>query len=147
MGASLDKVLRVQDTGQVSLLDTLQGQCGNQRCTYTRSVLGGQDLDRVLVVLIGLGGPIKDLTQGRGATTLEVRVLVKDGAVGADVRCLEALLLADSGNAAGGQAGGPSADELGRLTDELQLGQVGSDVQLIEEEVEGLLEVLEGVAV
>lgn len=144
---SLDKVLRVQNTSHVALLDTLEGKSRNQGGTDTRTVLGGQDFDGVLITLVGLGGPVQDLAQGLSAAGLEVRVLVEDGAVGADVSCLVALLLADSGDATGRKACGPRADELCRLADELKFRQIGLNVQLVEEEIKSLLEILEGITV
>lgn len=145
--ASLGKVLRVQDTGHITLLDALEGQGGNQGGTNTRSVLSSQDFDGVLIALVSLGGPVEDLAQSLSATGLEVRVLVEHGAVGANVRGLIALLLADGGDAAGGQTGGSGTDKLGGPADKLQLGQVGPEIQLVEEQIEGLLEVLKGVTV
>lgn len=101
LGASLHKVLRVQDTSHVALLNPLQGQRSNQRSTNTRTVLGSQYLNGILVALVGLGGPVEDLTQGLGAAGLEVRVLVEDGAISANMGSLDVLLLADGGDTAG----------------------------------------------
>jgi hypothetical protein len=145
MQSRLGEILRVQDTSKVALVDPLQGQRSDQGGTDTRTVFGGEDLNRVFLGLAGLGGPVEDLAEGLRATGLEVRVLVEDGAVSADVAGLVVLLFADGCDAAGGQAGGTSTDELGRPADELELGSVGFDVQLVEEEVKGLLEVLVGV--
>lgn len=136
----------MQNASQVALLDPLDRERSDESSSDTRTVLGSQDLDGVGVVGVGLGGPVEDLAQGLGATGLEVRVLVEDRAVGTDVGGLVVLLLADGGNTACGQAGGPGADKLGRLADELQLGQVGLEVQLVEEQIERLLEVLKRIA-
>lgn len=95
LGGSLHKVLRMQNTSHVALLDSLQSQRSNQCSTNTRTVLGSQDLNGVLIALVGLGGPIEDLTQGLGAAGLEVRVFVENGAVSANVGGLNILLLAD----------------------------------------------------
>jgi len=54
-----------------------------------------------------------------------VGVLVENGAVGADVAGGDALLLADGGDAAGREAGGAGADELGEAADELEFGLGG----------------------
>jgi hypothetical protein len=94
-----DEILRVQDTGEIALLNTLKSQRGNQGSADTASVLGSQDLDRILLVRILLLGPIQDLAQGRGTTSLEVGILVEDGSVGADMAGVVTRLLADSGNA------------------------------------------------
>jgi len=56
-----------------------------------------------------------------------VGVLVEDGAIGADVAGGYALLLADSGDTAGGKAGSAGADELGEAADELEFGLGGFD--------------------
>lgn len=91
----------MQNTRHVALLNPLQGQRSNQRSANTRTVLGSQDLDGVLVTLVGLGGPVEDLTQSLGAAGLEVRVLVEHGAISANVGGLEVLLLADGGDTTG----------------------------------------------
>lgn len=132
----------MQDTRDVALVDPLQGQRGDQRGTDTGTVFGSEDLNGVLLVLVGLGGPVEDLAEGLRATGLEVGVLVEDGAIGADVAGLIALLLADSGDTTCGQAGSAGADKLSRSADKLELWPVGLDVQLVEEEIKCLLEVL-----
>lgn len=137
----------MQDSSDIALVDPLQGQRGDQRGTNTGTVFGSEDLNGVLVVLVSLGGPVEDLAEGLRATGLEVGVLVKDGAVSADVAGLVALLLADGRDTARGQTGGAGADKLGRLADELELWPVGLDVQLVKEEIKGLLEVLVRVTV
>lgn len=141
----LSEVLRAQDTSEVALVDPLQGQRSDQGCTDTRTVFGSEDLNGVLLVLAGFGGPVEDLAESHRATGLEVRVLVEDGAVSANVAGLVALLLADSSDTTRGQAGGAGANELSRPADELELGAVGLDVKLVKEEVKGLLKVLIGV--
>lgn len=135
----------MQDAGQVALLDALEGEGGNESGADTTTVLGSQDLDGVFLLMVGLLGPVEDLAQGLGAAGLEVGVLVEDGAVGANVGRLVALLLADGGDAAGREAGGAGADELGEAADELELGAGGLEAELGDEQVVGLLEVLEGV--
>lgn len=142
---SLLEVLGVKDTGQVPGLDTLQGQGSDERCADTAAVLGSQDLDRVLLLGILLLGPVEDLTEGLRAARLEVRVLVKDRPIGADVAGWVVLLLANGRDAAGGQAGGAGADELGEPADQLELGSGADDVELLGEGVVSLLEVLEGI--
>lgn len=132
------EVLRVQDTRQVTLLDALQRQRRDQRGPDTAAVLGGQDLDRVLLGLVLLLRPVEDLAQGLRPAGLEVRVLVEDGPVGAHVAALVALLLADGRDSAGRQAGRARADQLGCAADEFQLGPVGADVELGLEEFQGL---------
>ena len=128
----------MQNTRQVPLLDSLQRKRSDQSGAHAAPVLGGQDLDGVLLGGVGLLGPVEDLAQGLGAAGLEVGVLVEDGAVGADVAGLVALLLADGGDAAGREAGGAGADQLGSAADELELGAVGADVELGLEEIQGL---------
>lgn len=138
MCRSSSEVLRVQNARQVTLLNPLQRKRRNQRGAHTAAVLGGQDLDRVLLGRVALLGPVEDLAQGFRAAGLEVRILVEDGAVGADVAGLVTLLLADGGDAAGREARGARADQLGGAADELELGAVGADVELGLEEVQGL---------
>lgn len=145
MKERLGEVLRAQDSSEVALVDPLQGQRSDQGGTNTGTVFGSEDLNGVLLVLVGLGGPVEDLAEGLRATDLEVRVLVKYGAVSADVAGLVVLLLADGGDAACRQAGSSGADELSRSADELELWSVRLNVQLVKEEVKGLLEVLVGV--
>lgn len=137
----------MQDARQVALLDTLEGEGGDQSGADTAAVLGGEDLDGVLLLGVLLLGPVENLAQGLGAAGLEVGVLVEDGAVGADVAALVALLLADGGDAAGREASGAGADELGQAADELELGAVELEAELGDEEVVRLLEVLEGITV
>ena len=140
------EILRVQNTRQVAFLDSLQREGGNQRRADTASVLSRQDLDGVFLLGVLPFRPVEDLAQSLGAAGLEVRVLVEDGAVGAHVAALVPLLLADGGDAAGRQAGGARADELGGPSDQLQLGTVGDDVELGVEEIESLGQVLKRVA-
>lgn len=130
---------------QITLLNTLESQRGNQGGTDTASVLGSQDLDGVLLVGIRLLGPVQDLAQGRRATSLEVGVLVEYGAVGTDMARAVALLLADGGDAAGRETGGASTDQLGGAADQLELLVVGGDLELGLEQLVGLGQVLEGV--
>lgn len=126
----------------IPLLDPLQRQRGNQRRADAAPVLGRQDLDRVLLLGVRLVGPVENLAQRGGAARLEVRVLVEDGAVGAHVARRVALLAADGGDAAGRQAGGAGADQLGGAADELELVLAGVDAELGVEEVGGFGEVV-----
>ena len=137
----------MKDTGQVALVDSLECEGSNESSTYTATILSGEDLDRVFLLRVGLLRPVENLTQCLSTTGLEVRVLVEDGAVSADMAGLVALLLADGGNTASREAGSTSADELSRPADELELWPIGLDVQLVKEEVKGLLEVLVRVTV
>lgn len=136
------KVLRMQNPMHIPLLDPLQRQRGNQRRADAAPVLGRQDLDWVLLLRVGLVGPVENLAQRGGAARLEVRVFVEDGAVGAHVARRVALLAADGGDAAGRQAGGAGADQLGGATDELELVLAGVDAELGVEEVGGFGEVV-----
>lgn len=140
------EVLGVQHTRAVTRLDPLQRQRCNQRSTNTATVLGSQDLHGILLLATrGLLRPVEDLTQGLGTALLEVGVLVEDGAVGADVARLVALLLADGGDTAGREASGAGANELGQAADELELATGAVDAETSLEEIGCLLEVLEGV--
>ena len=91
------------------------------------------------------GRSIRHLAQRLRAARLEVRVLIKHGTVGADVAGRVAGVLRDGGDAAGRQARGARADQLGGAPDELELGLGGVDAELVLEEVFGLVKVLEGV--
>lgn len=135
----------MQDASHVALLDALQGQGSNQSSTNTRTILSSQNLDRVLVVLVGLGGPVKDLAEGLSTTGLEVRVLVEDRAISSNMTGLEVLLLADGSYTTSRESSGAGADQLGSSADELKLGSVGAKVQLVQEEIKSLLEVLKWV--
>lgn len=135
----------MKNTSQVPSLDPLECQRSNQRRTNTATILGSQDLNGILLLGVLLLGPVEDLAEGDGAAGLEVRVLVKDRAVGADVAGGVVLLLADGGDTAGREAGGAGADEFREAADELELGAGADDVELLGEGVVGLLEVLEGV--
>lgn len=114
--------LGVANTGVVALGDTLERQSSNERGTDTGTILGRDNLNGVALAL----GPVEDLAQGLGATSLEVRVLVEDGTVSADVALGPALLLADGGDTAGGEAGGAGTNQLGQTTAELKL-RLGED--------------------
>lgn len=83
----------------------LQRQRRNQRRPHPTPILRGQNLNRILPPR-----PAQNLPQRDSAARLEVRVLVEHGAVGADVAGFPALLLADGGDAAGGEARGARAD-------------------------------------
>jgi len=134
-------VARVPDTDQVALLDAVERQGGDERGADAGAVLGGQDDHLVLLV----GGPVEDLAQGLRAARLEVRVLGEDGAVRADVAPLDVLLLADGRDAAGGEARGAGADQLGQAAAQLELGLGGPDAELALEQLPRLLQVLERV--
>ena len=101
------KTLRIPNTSMIAILNTLQRQGSNECGTHTATVLSGTDLNWVLPDLLA---PTEDLAQGLGTTSFEVRVLVEDGAVSANVAGFPALLLADGGNATGREAGGACAD-------------------------------------
>ena len=83
----------------------LQRQRRNQRRPHPTPILRRQNFNRILPPR-----PAQNLPQRDSAARLEVRVLVEHGAVGADVAGFPALLLADGGDAAGGEAGGTRAD-------------------------------------
>ena len=74
-----------------------------------------------------------------------MRVFVKDRAVGADVAGFDILLLADAGDAAGGQTSGAGADELGEAATEFAFGFGRGEGEVFAEEVFGLGQVLVGV--
>lgn len=112
-------VLRVQHTSTVTSLDPLQRQSRDQRSTNTTAILGSQNLDRVLLLAAsGLLRPVEDLAESLGTAGLEVRVLVEDGTVSADVARGVVLLLADGRDTTGGETSSTSADELGKAADE-----------------------------
>lgn len=130
------------NTNHIPRLDPHSRQRRNNSSPNTGAILGSPDVD---FVPLG-GGPIEDLAQGLGAAGLEVRVAVEDGAVGADVAGGDALFLADGGDAAGGEAGGAGADELGEAAAELEFGLGGADGEGAGEEVGGFGEVFVGVS-
>lgn len=126
----------------IPLLDAHSRQGGRDGGADAGPIFGGPDVD---AILLG-GGPIEDLAQGLGATGLEVRVAVEDGAVGADVAGVDALLLADGGDAAGREAGGARADQLGQAAAELEFGFRRPDGERVGHEVGGFGEVFVGVS-
>lgn len=137
----------MQDTGQIASLGSLESQSGNESSSNTATILGRQDLYRVFILGVGLRRPVEDFSQGLCATSLEVRVFVKDGTVSTDVARFVILLLANSCDTAGGKPGGSGSDELCQSSDELKLRGRGSDVQLVQEGVRRLLEVLKGIPI
>lgn len=68
----------MQDTSHIACLDTLQGQGGDQGGTDTTAVFGSKDLNGILLLGVGLFGPVEDLAERLGAARLEVGVLVED---------------------------------------------------------------------
>jgi hypothetical protein len=104
------EVLRVQNTGKIALSDSLERQGGNQRSTDTASIFSSQNLHRIFLFRIGLGRPIKDLTESLGATRFEMRILVENGTVGANVARLQVLLGADGGDTTGGETSSACAN-------------------------------------
>ena len=75
--------------------------------------------------------------------SLENTYLVKYRAIGADVCSLVALLLADRCNATRTESGAARSDKLCETANELALWTSRLDVQLLDENVVGLLQVLE----
>lgn len=104
------EVLWVQDTVHVSLLDPLHRQGSDQSSTNTASVLGGENLDRIIFLGVRLLRPVQDLTKCLRATSLEVGILVENGSISTNVALLISFLLADGSNAAGGEASGAGTD-------------------------------------
>jgi hypothetical protein len=138
-------VFRVQHASKVACLDSLQGQSGNQSSTYTATVLSGENLNGVLLVGIRLLGPVKNLPKSLGSTSLEVGVLVEDGAVSANMARLVILLLADGSNTTSRKARSTSADKFSKSSNELQLGSCTGDAKLGVEQIKGLLQILKGI--
>ena len=97
--------LRIPNPRILPLPHPLQRQRRNQRRPHPTPILRRQNLNRILPPR-----PAQNLPQRDSAARLEVRVLVEHGAVGADVAGFPALLLADGGDAAGGEAGRARAD-------------------------------------
>jgi hypothetical protein len=135
----------MQHTRKVASLDSLQSQSGNQSSAYTATVFSGQDLNGILLLGVRLGRPVEDFAKGLGATGLEVRILVEDGTIRANMAGLVVLLRANGCNTAGRETGGTGTDELGESSNELQLGSCAGDVELGEEQIMGLLQVLKRV--
>lgn len=146
-GALSLEVLRVQHTCAIARLDALECQSRDQRSTNTATILSGEDLHGVLLVGIFLLGPVQNLTQCLGTASLEMGILVEDGAISTNVTRLVVLLLADSCNTAGRQTGGAGANELGYAADQFQLMTSSGDVEAGVEEIMGLLKVLEGIPI
>lgn len=136
--ARLQNSLRIPDTRPVSLPNPLQCQRGNQRRPNTAPILCRPYINEVLLV----ARPVQNLPQRNRAPRFEVRVLVEDGAVGADVAGPDVLLLADGSGAAGRQARRAHADELGQAAEELALALGDAEFQLLLEDVVGFLEIL-----
>jgi len=126
----------------IPLLDPHSRQRRRDRGAHPGPILGGPNINAILLIR----RPIQNLAQGLGATRLEVRVAVEDGAVGADVAGVDALLLADGGDAAGREAGGARADQLGQAAAELEFGFRGPDGEGVGQEVGGFGEVFVGVS-
>lgn len=136
-------VFQVQDTCLVASLDTLKRKGSNQSSTNTAAILGGENLNGVLVLSVLLLGPIQNLSEGLGTAGLEVRVFVEDGAVGTNVATSVVLLLANGSNAASRETSGTRTDKLGKSANEFALGSRSRNVELVAEEVGRFLEVLE----
>ena len=132
----------MEDTRHVALVDSLERQGSNQSGADTATVLSGENLNRILVLLVGLLRPIKDLTQSLSTTFLEVRVLVEHGTISTNVARLVVLLLANSSNTASRKTGSSCTNELGSSTDELKLGLCALQVQLLGEKIVCLGQVL-----
>lgn len=107
--------LMIPDADHIALLDPLDRERGDERRADAAPVLRGPDVDPVGLAV----APAEDLAQRLRAARLEVRVLVEDRAVGADVALAEFLLDADGGGAAGRQAGCARADEDGEVVEKL----------------------------
>lgn len=120
----------MEDTRQVALVDSLEGQGGDQGGADTATIFGGKDLDGVLGPLVRLLGPVENLPQSLGASLLEEGVLVEDRSIRTDMACLVVLLLADSSNTASRETSSSCADKLGGLADKLQLRACTSQVEL-----------------
>lgn len=133
----------MQDTGLVASQDALERQRGNQSSTNTAAIFGGENLDGILVLGVLLLRPVENLTQSLGTAGLEVRVLVEDGTIGADVAVMVVLLLADGSNTTGRETSGARTNKLGKAANELALGSRGGNVELVAEEIGRLLEILE----
>lgn len=139
---SLFEVLRVLNTSQVALANTVQSQCSNERSTHTRTILSSQDLNRILFLGVLLVGPVQDLAQGNCTSLLEVGVFVENRSIGSDVAGLVTLLLCDCCDTTSGETGCSSADEFSQTTNEFQFRTVRNDAKLILEEVCSLGQVL-----
>ena len=131
----------VLDPHQIPLLNPLNRQRRNERRTHPAPILRAAQHNRIALPL----RPVQNLPQRLRAPLLEVRILVEHASVGANMAALDVLLLADGGDATGGEARGARADELGKAAAELELGARGVDAELGGEEFVGLGEVLEGV--
>ena len=137
----------MQHTSKIASLDSLQGQRRNQSSTYTTTIFGSKNLNRIFLFGIGLLGPVKNLAKSLGTSGLEVRVLVEDRSICTDVACLVVLLLADGSNAAGRKASGTSSNKFGQSSNKLQLWPCASNTELVVEEIKGLLQVLKGIPI
>jgi hypothetical protein len=135
----------MKDTSHVTLVDSLKRQGGNQGGADTATILSSKDFNRVLVLLVGLLGPVENLPQSLGTTLLEVGVLVEYGTVSTDMARLVVFLLANSSNTTGRKPGSSCADELSSSADKLKLGLRALQVQLLVEQVVCLGQVLPGV--
>lgn len=78
-GGALEHALGVADTLVVALLDTLEGEGGDEGGADTGTVLSGEDLDGVVALAerlaVAASLPVKDLLEGLSTTSLEVGVL------------------------------------------------------------------------
>lgn len=140
-------MLWVEDTRHVASLHTLQRQRRNQSSTNTATVLSSQNLDGVLGLGVSLLGPVENLLQSLGTTSLEVRVLVEDGAIRTDVARLEVLLLANSSNTTGRETSRTGTNKFGESAEKLELGTSALDLQLVGKQIQSLLEVLKRIPI
>lgn len=118
----------MKDAGHVALIETLKRQGCNESCAHTATVLGCQNLNRILLPGILLLRPVKNLSERHGATSLEVGILVEDGTVSTNVASLVALLLANGGHTTCRETGGSGANQLSKPTDKLKLGAGGCEI-------------------
>jgi len=137
----------MKDAMHVARLDTLQCQGSNERGAHTTSIFSSKDLNGILLPGICLLRPVQNLTQSLSTTSLEMGVLIEDGAVSSHMTCVITLFFANSCNTACRKTSSSGADELGSPADELKFWSIGINTQLVLEEVGGFRQVLIGVPV
>lgn len=81
----LFEVFWVEDSSNITLLHSLEGERGNNGSTNTTSVFGSQDLYWVFLFEALLSRPVKNLSKCLCAARLEVWVLVEHGAISTHV--------------------------------------------------------------
>ena len=78
-GGTPEHALGVTNTSDLALLNTLEGESGDEGSTDTGTVLSGEDLDRVVALTeslaIAAAVPVEDLLERLRTTGLEVGVL------------------------------------------------------------------------